>query len=61
MKPKFRMEILNRVGNWEPVGPSRGEPYEYDTRDEAERMLRFCYPDQVRINLGTVRVVEVTP
>ena len=38
-------------------------PYEYGTREEAESMLRICYPDQLRDQrLGgeeTVRVVEV--
>ncbi len=32
------------------------EPYQYDTREEAEAMLRMCYPDQTR---DRARVREV--
>lgn len=36
---------------WKDVRPSRGRRYEYDTRDEAERMLPLCsqYSDSVRV------------
>jgi len=59
---KFRMQAL--VGRtWTDICPSGGEPYEYDTREGAETMLRICYPDQLREErLGapqTVRVREV--
>lgn len=44
---KFRMQVLVN-GAWSFVRPAGGEPYEYDTEDEAQKMLRICYPDQLR-------------
>ena len=38
-------------------GSSLPEPYEYDTREEAERMLRICYGGDV--SNDRLRVVEV--
>lgn len=62
---KFAMQVVLWGGKFHDIGPA-GEPrYEYDTREEAERMLRICYPDQLRLDRldGTpgarVRVVEV--
>jgi len=48
---KYEMRIL--IGpegkeEWKATHPSRGEPYRYDTKDEARRMLAICYPDQLR-------------
>ncbi len=39
-----------------------GLPYLFDTRDEAERMMRMCYPDQAMLEpaIAVVRVVEVS-
>lgn len=35
------------------------EPYKYDTREEAEKALRDCYPDQCLLGGdGSVRVIE---
>jgi hypothetical protein len=28
---------------WHAVRPSGGEPYRYETKQEAEKMLRICY------------------
>lgn len=56
------MEVLVK-GEWRAVRPTGGDPYKYETKEEAEDMLRMCYPDQVReIRLGgdpEVRVREV--
>lgn len=41
------MEIATAAG-WSVVKPMGGEAYTYETADEASRMLRICYPDQVR-------------
>ena len=37
---------LKLEGKWEKVKPSgkKSLPYEYETFEEAERMLRTCYP-----------------
>jgi hypothetical protein len=39
---------------WVWVRPTGGEPYQYETKAEAEKMLRICYdmcsPDQVRVH-----------
>ncbi len=29
---------------WKPVRPTNGQPYKYDTEQEALRMLLMCYP-----------------
>ena len=31
-------------GYWASVRPSKGMPYKYKTKSEAERMLDICYP-----------------
>lgn len=53
------------AGNWVLIAPTNGEPYKYGTKEEAERMLGICYPDQVRAHrLGgeqVARVVEECP
>lgn len=50
------------AGNWVLIAPTNGQPYQYGTKAEAERMLAICYPDQIREHrLGgaqAVRVVE---
>ena len=40
---------------WKDVHPTGGQPYEYDTKEEAERMAYICYGNDPSI----VRVVEV--
>lgn len=60
----WRMQVKSKAHGWQDVSPTAtGRPYEYDTRDEAEYVLRISYPDQVREQrLGgeeVVRVVEV--
>lgn len=45
---KYVMQI-KLEGVWTAVrGSGLPHPYEYDTQEEAERMLRICYPDLVR-------------
>lgn len=41
---------------WRSVRPTNGAPYSYSTREEAERVMRMCYPDE---SSEIVRVVEV--
>jgi len=61
MKVHYRFEVCIDKGTererWADVRPSGGEPYEYPTHEEAERMANLCYgrdPSIVR-----VRKVEV--
>ncbi len=58
------MEIrIGKPGSyrWTPVGPTRGQPYTYDTVAAACDMLSICYPDQVReARLGADPVVRVS-
>lgn len=67
----FQMQVRVK-GKWESVGPTGGEPYEFDTREKACRELNSCYPEQCRIARldhdhdyegvsfdGGVRVVEI--
>lgn len=51
------MQIKTPEG-WQSVHPLDGEPYEYKTREEAESVLRMCYPDQVAWGDNKVRVKE---
>lgn len=58
------MEVLcgpDGAAEWRPVKRvgrpgEKVEPYLYDTKEEAEAMLRICYPDS--IGGGRVRVNE---
>jgi hypothetical protein len=61
---KYQIQVYiwkNGEGDWKSIHPTGGEPYEYTNKDEAMRMLRMCYPDQVSFGeLGkTVRVKEL--
>ena len=40
---------------WQVVRPSKGKPYAYETREEAEHMLSICYPN---FSLRETRVIE---
>lgn len=47
---KYKMQILTRNKNgtleiWSDVKPTNGTAYEYETKEEAQRMLEMCYPD----------------
>lgn len=53
----YRIDVLVD-GTWTPTRPSKGKPYTFETRDEAESVARMCYPDQTRFGWETVRVVE---
>jgi hypothetical protein len=44
---KWIMEI-KVGGSWVPISMKDKPPYAYKTREEADHMLRICYPDQVR-------------
>lgn len=46
---------IKKVYEWKPIRPSSGDPYKYDTREEAERMSRLCYDTDSSI----VRIKEV--
>ena len=39
----------------EKVRPTNGQPYQYDTKEKADRMARLCYD----VDSTGVRVVEV--
>lgn len=60
----FEMQI-KIDGEWKPIRQSEAkEPYQYEIRAEAERMLDICYPDQRREDRldganNQCRVVEV--
>ena len=54
---KYVMQIKTPEG-WQSVHPLDGEPYAYKTREEAESVLRMCYPDQVAWGDNKVRVKE---
>jgi hypothetical protein len=43
---------------WRAVRPTHGQPYTYDTREEASAVMRMCYPDETP---DTVRLREVQP
>lgn len=43
---------------WSCVRPSGGACYQYGTRDEAERVLRSCYPDAYG-DRDQVRTIEL--
>jgi len=52
------------IDEWRMVRPTgEREPYRFATEEQAARMLRTCYPDQVRkARLGaspTVRLAEI--
>jgi hypothetical protein len=55
----MQIHIENR--GWFDVTPTlSNKPYSYDTREEAEKMLSICYPDQLREErLGGPQVVRV--
>jgi hypothetical protein len=60
MKYRFQVLLETRVNGvpvkeWKDVHPTGGQPYEYDTRREAEDMARMCYGNDPSI----VRVREV--
>ena len=59
MTTKYEFQVCLDRGTdkerWHSVRPSSGQPYQYDTRDEAEQMARICYGTDPSI----VRVVEV--
>lgn len=48
-------------GKWTPVKAKHmAQPYHYRSREEAERTLRICYPDQIREHgLGMEETVRV--
>ena len=47
-------------GHWIWIAPVNGQPYKYDTEDEAKSMMHICYPDQVReAKFGGEKVVRV--
>lgn len=59
---KYGFDVFAFVGKkngkdiyeWKAVHPTGGQPYRYDTREEAERMARICYGSDPSI----VRVTE---
>uniref|UniRef100_A0A6H1ZV49 Uncharacterized protein n=1 Tax=viral metagenome TaxID=1070528 RepID=A0A6H1ZV49_9ZZZZ len=63
MPLSWEMQVLVD-GEWRSVKPGgSSEPYRYPDKESAARMLRICYPDQLReARLGgepTVRLIGV--
>ena len=59
----YKMQV--RVdGEWKDVHLTNAAAYEYQTREEAFRMLSMCYPDQILADKlsntvdGSVRIVK---
>jgi hypothetical protein len=44
---------------WKAVHPTGGNRYEYDTKEEALRMLRILYPDSVYDETIRVRQLKL--
>jgi hypothetical protein len=64
MNAKFIMQILikdpshpTKTKSWKTVHPTGGEAYQYNTYDEAWKMLNICYPDVMTIEK---RVIQAT-
>jgi len=57
------MQIKNTDGEWKSVKPTGGDPYEYQTPEEASGMLQMCYPDACLLNRlggdGGARIKEI--
>ena len=47
-----------KPAEWKKIRPTGGDPYVWETREEAANMRRICYPDQ---NPAEVRIIEVKP
>lgn len=43
------------------ISPTNGDPYRYANREDAEKCLAMCYPDERRQGAGYVRRVEFPP
>jgi len=41
---------------WRKVHPTGGQPYRFETEDEARRMLNMCYPDMMSEHKRVVQV-----
>ena len=50
MKTLWVMQLQNEEGEWVSIHQKGCDPYTYETRQEAHRMLEICYPDQCRLN-----------
>lgn len=60
----FRIEVLvkkqagSQETEWRAMRPTGDQPYEWPTRNEAQRQLEMCYPIEYRLR-GGLRVMEV--
>lgn len=58
--PKFVVQVKYKDGNggveWMSVHPTNAPPYEFESEEEAQKMMRMCYPDEVSFGTGLVRV-----
>ena len=49
----------NSCYKWENVNTSEGRVYEYQTEEEALKMLKICYPEETRFNnFDKARVIK---
>jgi hypothetical protein len=53
------MQVL--IGeNWHWVSPNMKPPYQYETEEEAFKMLSICYPDRIiEQKLGSKETVRI--
>ena len=54
---KFQMHVEIERGVFKPIRPTGGDPYEYDTEEEAAKMAAIAYD---RITGPRVKIVEVS-
>ena len=50
MKYYMEVKVYNAIKSayeWKKVKPTNGEPYEYNSHEEAYKMLDNCYPFEV--------------
>jgi len=41
-------DMFEKKYNWHKVRPTHGNPCAYNTKEEAEAMLKMCYPEQTQ-------------
>lgn len=56
----WAIQVLVRIDSerseWRDMRPTRGAPYRFSSKEEAEKTMRWCYPESP----GKVRVVSVS-
>lgn len=61
--PKFVVQVKYKDKDggveWMSVHPTNAPPYEFETEEEAEKMMRMCYPDEISFGTGRVRIQKL--